>query len=384
MRNFWKSYLENVVSRQVRDVHLELYSDSFMLRERISSGLVVVESGALAEGRKLLSALAFQAGLETGREIQEGRLVTDAAELRISIIPTEGGCSCVMRVLAPGEESGSLTTPVFSPIQSVVIEKCLQSPHGWILLCGPTGSGKTTTLYHLLSKLNTGDKKIITVEDPVERAIEGIVQTEVCAQRGWTMPEALRRILRHDPDVIMLGEIRDPETADIASRAALTGHKVLSTLHSADALGVVERLRDLGVSNGVQAEVMELSIAQRLLPGNCIHCRQPNESMKSDAANWRFGCSGMIGGGCINCQFKGLAGTVMLAELIHWHHDLRQYIRSGALRPEITKKLADQRFSGLPEQIVARVDAGDISPMVGISCLMSLPDYKYSPHHESF
>lgn len=383
MVNFWESYLANVVSRRVRDVHLELHEDGYHLRERISSGLTLVESGELLAGRQLLASIGYKAGLDLGDEIQEGRLLTDSAEFRISMIPTEGGCSCVMRVLPPGDDLRNLSPePEFSAEKRSAIEAGLTGNQGWILLCGPTGSGKTTTLYYLLSRLNDGFCKIITVEDPVERAIPGIVQTEVQAQQGWGMTEALRRILRHDPDVIMLGEIRDSSTAEIASRAALTGHKVLSTIHSADAVGVVDRLRDLGVSNGLQAEIMEMSIAQRLLPRNCIHCRRASDTAIAATSAGMQTNAGMVGEGCNNCAFRGLAGTVMLAEVLTWSSELREMIRSGAQRTALMALLHKQKFSGLEQQIGTRIDTGDISPVVGLSCLQSLPGYKYSRRRE--
>lgn len=385
IENFWESYLGNVAARQVRDIHLELHESGFLLRERIPSGLVVVDSGERIAGNQLLAAICYKAGLDARDEILEGRLLTDSAEFRLSIIPTEAGRSCVLRVLPlGGDTQKGFPEADFSVAQRKVLEHGLTSQRGWILICGPTGSGKTTTLYYLLSQLNTGDKKIITVEDPVEQAIPGIVQTEVRAKQNWPMAGALRRILRHDPDVIMLGEIRDRETAEIASRAALTGHKVLSTIHSADALGVVDRLRDLGVSNALLGEIMELSIAQRLLPRNCVHCREPCVETAASKSLGELFVGAMIGKGCHNCAFRGLAGTVMLAEILNWSAKLRQSTQLGEPRTELMGVISQQEFNGLPAQIIARLTKGDISPAVGLNCLRSLPDYKYSRHRGWF
>src|SRR5690606_23687109 len=207
----------------------------------------------------------------------------------------------------------------------------LSLPNGIVLVTGPTGSGKTTTLYAGLGLLNDGSRNILTVEDPVEYAVDGVGQTQVNARVGMTFAAGLRAILRQDPDVVMVGEIRDAETAQIAVQAALTGHLVLSTVHTNDAVGAITRLRDMGIEPFLLASTVRLVLAQRLVRRLCPHCRVPrgpdalSERLLGDAAAAAFQAAG-----CGQCQHSGLAGRIGLYEAVRVDGELRRLIGTNA------------------------------------------------------
>jgi len=254
-------------------------------------------------------------------------------DLRVSVLPTGWGETCCLRILSRGTIKIDLDTLGLSPYQLPKIAKLTELPHGVILMTGPTGSGKTTTLYALLARLNKTGTKIITVEDPVEYQMGGISQVQIHSKIGLTFASVLRSILRHDPDVILVGEIRDSETADIAVRSSLTGHLVLSTLHTNDAPSAVTRLTDMGVEPYLISSCVEGIVAQRLVRRVCRHCNdayEVPESIRNEIAMTypdRIDEAQFIHGhGCPACGFTGYRGRSAINEVMIMSDPLRAMV----------------------------------------------------------
>jgi type IV pilus assembly protein PilB len=301
-----------------------------------------------------VSRLKVLAGLNIAerRRPQDGRirfpLAGRAVDLRVSTLPTQAGESVVLRVLdqtsAPVALAGlGLPGGVESGVREVV-----HQPNGMLLVTGPTGSGKTTTLYGCLRLINSPELKVLTAEDPVEYEIEGIVQLAVNPAIGLTFASALRSFLRQDPDVLMVGEIRDPETAGIAIQAALTGHLVLSTLHTNDATGAVTRLVDMGVEPFLLAATLEAVLAQRLVRRICPACREEVAAPVSLLAELVPGFSAAVGRkvsqgrGCPACGWSGYKGRVGLFEWLRMTEPLRELILARASAADIQRAAAEQ------------------------------------------
>jgi len=292
--------------------------------------------------RSLLPALVSRIKIIGQMDIAERRLPQDGharivrgdrqIDLRISIIPTVNGESVVIRILDKSVGVKPLDELGFQPKDLALIRELLTRPQGMILVTGPTGSGKSTTLYALLSELKQQNPHILTVEDPVEYDIEGVEQVQVSMAKGYTFAEALRHFLRHDPDVIMVGEIRDEETAHIANKAALTGHLVLSTLHTNDAASTVTRLVDMGVEPYLLSTTLMCVLAQRLIRLNCPRCKTQDKvapyllqslRVKEDETFYR-------GEGCYHCNYSGYKGRTTVCELLHITPLVAERINAGA------------------------------------------------------
>jgi type II secretory ATPase GspE/PulE/Tfp pilus assembly ATPase PilB-like protein len=229
-----------------------------------------------------------------------------------------------------------------------VLRRALAEPNGIVLVTGPTGSGKTTTLYAALRQLNDGARNILTVEDPVEYAVDGVGQTQVNARVGLTFAAGLRAILRQDPDVVMVGEIRDRETADIAVQASLTGHLVLSTVHTNDAAGAITRMRDMGVEPFLLASTLRAVIAQRLVRRLCPHCREPHESDPALHAliGVKPGRTVYLARGCAECAQTGYVGRIGVFEALRVDETIRRMIHDNADEAEIAARLCGFAASG--------------------------------------
>jgi len=273
---------------------------------------------------------------------QDGRFSLNlgkrAIDVRVSTLPSRHGERLVMRILEKDSSRLALTelgmdAPMLSAFQTT-----LARPNGIILVTGPTGSGKTTTLYGALSELNDGSRNILTVEDPVEYAFDGIGQTQVNNQVGMSFAAGLRAILRQDPDVVMIGEIRDPETAEIAVQASLTGHLVLSTVHTNSAIAAIARLRDMGVEPFLLASTVTGLIAQRLVRELCPNCKTPYKASKTELAELGLPQKPMTfyrPKGCDSCQDIGYRGRLGLYEMIIMDDPLRDMIHAGASETEM-------------------------------------------------
>jgi general secretion pathway protein E len=271
--------ISRALDMRASDIHFEPFERSFKVRYRVDGVLVDLDQHPKTMQAAIISRLKLMANLNIAerRLPQDGRIKIKfgnrQTDIRVSTAPTIYGESVVLRLLAQETADYQLSKLGMSAEQLPVLEDLIERPFGIILVTGPTGSGKTTTLYAVLKKINSSTKKIITVEDPVEYQIDGINQIQVKPQIDLTFANALRSLVRQDPDVLLIGEIRDKETADIAIESALTGHLVLSTLHTNDAPGAITRLRDLGIESFLMADSMLAVVAQRLVRVLCPHCK---------------------------------------------------------------------------------------------------------------
>ncbi|HCQ31186.1 TPA: hypothetical protein DIU27_02250 [Candidatus Collierbacteria bacterium] len=340
--------LEFAVIAEASDVHIEALSDSVLVRYRIDGVLhdmITLPKSlhpAIVARIKILSSLK----LDETRLPQDGRLKFvsdegDVVSLRVSILPTVEGEKIVLRILESGELSLSLEDLGYDERSVGIIKKALSRPHGMILITGPTGSGKTTNLYTMLNLLNTGEVNISTVEDPVENRIRRINQTQINTQISFSFAEGLRALLRQDPDIVMVGEIRDSETVGMAVNAAMTGHLVLSTLHTNDSPGAIPRLIDLGAEPFLLASTLELVIAQRLIRRICPKCQVTHEadSKISDYIVTNISDPTERGEiikiiptkirtapGCDYCKYTGYSGRTGLYEMFTINEEIRQLI----------------------------------------------------------
>jgi type II secretory ATPase GspE/PulE/Tfp pilus assembly ATPase PilB-like protein len=282
---------------------------------------------------------------------------TGRVDIRVSTVPTVWGESVELRLLDKTASLIDLTDLGMNPASLKGFNKCLQKTHGIVLVTGPTGCGKTTTLYAALNSIYSPGVKMITIEDPVEYQLEGINQIPVNAKRGLTFATGLRHILRHDPDIIMVGEIRDRDTADIAIRAALTGHLVFSTLHTNDAPGAVTRLIDMGVEPFLIGSSLEAVVGQRLVRTICPHCKEPYQPdqtlIKSlnGASEITQGTTFYHGAGCNECAQTGMMGRVGIFELLRITGKLRELISTRPTTDAIIKAAPADHISMIHDGI---------------------------------
>jgi len=312
------SILAQAVNDGASDVHISPEQDRVQLRFRVDGKLQEVPAPSKSMILPIVSRLKILADMDiaTSRVPQDGRFTVKMdnkqINIRASSVPTIYGENLVLRILDSSASVFSLEELGMSADDRQKVEKMIVKPYGMILSTGPTGSGKTTTLYSILKKINNPDIHIITLEDPVEYRISKIRQIQLNIKAGMTFASGLRAIMRQDPDVIMVGEIRDPETASIAVQSALTGHRVLSTVHTNDAAGAIIRLLDMGIEPFLASSVLLVSIAQRLIRKVCPYCRESYEPPESALQFWGIekgeNPNFMRGKGCFNCKDKGYAG----------------------------------------------------------------------------
>ena len=338
-------FINLIISEAIRmdatDIHIEPFENTLRLRYRIDGILqeIPLPKGVERLRNAVSSAVKIMGAMDIAehRKPHDGRIKVRRGnsdyDLRVSVLPTGWGETCCLRILNRGTIKIDLDQLGLSSNQLPKIKQLTELPHGVILMTGPTGSGKTTTLYALLARLNDIGTKIITVEDPVEYQMQGISQVQVYSKIGLTFASVLRSILRHDPDVILIGEIRDSETADIAIRSSLTGHLVLSTLHTNDAPSAVTRLTDMGVEPYLIASCVEGIVAQRLVRRVCKNCRDPYKPpeaiYKEMAALYpdRIGeAEFFLGHGCPSCGFTGYRGRTAINEVMIMTNALRALV----------------------------------------------------------
>lgn len=338
---FVQQLLKEAIEANATDVHLEPRKETLRLRYRIDGVLypVTLPRGVERFRRAIISSIKVMAQLNIAerRMPQDGRFThgvgDDAYDIRVSVLPARYGETVNLRILNRQATFLNLRELGLSSQQKAEIEDLIGLPHGIVLFTGPTGSGKTTSLYAALSELNTDERKIVTLEDPVEYDIEGITQMQVQPTIGFTFPAGLRSVLRHDPDVILIGEIRDAETANIAVSSAFTGHLVFSTLHTQDSAGAVIRLIDMGVEPYLVAAGIQGMVAQRLLRRICPACR---EAYQEDAVvtaevlqlfpERKTPIHFSRGQGCPDCRFIGYNGRQAVFEVFLMNEDLRRLV----------------------------------------------------------
>lgn len=344
---FVNQIIMEAVRCQASDIHFETGEHHYRIRYRVDGVLQDSTQLSARMAPRINARLKVMAGLDMTerRRPQDGRLrirvrKDNTIDLRLNSMPTLWGEKLVLRIL----DGAALQKPIeelgFDARQTELYLEALQRAHGLILVTGPTGSGKSVSLYSGLQTLNTGKHNISTVEDPVEIYVDGINQVAVNARIGMNFATALRAFLRQDPDVIMIGEIRDQETADVAITAAQTGHLVLSTLHTNSAIESITRLQDMGVAMYALASALSLVIAQRLVPRLCSHCKQPQAVSAEDCR--ALGMSEAmirsarlyVAGSCANCRL-GYRGRVAIVEALQVTDELRQLMRSGCPAAEL-------------------------------------------------
>jgi general secretion pathway protein E/type IV pilus assembly protein PilB len=344
---FVNQVLKDAIELRASDIHLEPFEDEFKIRYRIDGELQEVPvppqlkqfQPAIVSRVKILSHL----NIAEKRLPQDGRIKVriDAAEvdIRVSVIPMLHGEAVVMRLLRQNSTLRGLGQIGMNTREYEHFKNVLGLPHGIILVTGPTGSGKTSTLYTALNEINDAVRKIITVEDPVEYQLKGVNQIQVNEKSGLTFARGLRSILRHDPDVILIGEIRDAETAQIAVQASLTGHLVFSTLHTNDAPGALTRLVDMGVEPYLVASSLEAVLAQRLVRVLCKHCKQVDDSARAQQFKIKLGipADNLIykSVGCRECRNTGFFGRHAIFEWMDTDEEIRQLILKSASTDQI-------------------------------------------------
>ncbi|MEW6219831.1 MAG: ATPase, T2SS/T4P/T4SS family [Thermodesulfobacteriota bacterium] len=330
--------IDAAINRRASDIHMEPFEDGLLIRLRIDGILYDYEIPPLAMQPAIISRTKLLAGLDIAerRLPQDGkislRISGREVDLRVATVPTVWGEGVVIRILEKGSIILQMSSLGMGPGIETEFRRLIAAPHGIILVTGPTGSGKTTTLYCALNHINSGDNKIITIEDPVEYQLKGINQIQVRPEIGLTFAKGLRSIVRQDPDVIMIGEIRDLETAEIAVQSSLTGHLVFSTLHTNDATSAVMRMMDLGIESFLISSSLLGVLAQRLVRRICPHCARDRGLASDLLGGMPEGGDFVIreGAGCPRCSKTGYSGRVGLYELLTISDALRRGISKGA------------------------------------------------------
>jgi len=371
---FVDQILQEALRLKATDIHLEPYANSIRLRYRVDGILETVP--VPADMRQLHAAVTSRLKIMAGLNIAEKRLPHDGRiamktgdeeyDLRVSVMPTKHGEAICLRILGRQSLFLDLGQLGMEPEHEAVFAQLTELPQGMVLLTGPTGSGKTTTLYAALAQANDEGRKIITFEDPIEYQLDGTVQIQVREQIGLTFAAGLRSVLRHDPDVILIGEIRDFETAEIAVRAAQTGHLVFSTLHTNDSISAVTRLLEMKIEPYLVASSLVCSISQRLARRICRHCAEPDPEIPaavrkemakalgitaSEVKAWR-------GRGCVECNQKGHRGRVAIYEFFLLNEAIADLIQPGVKNSQLREAASKLGWRSLRETAWIKVQRG--------------------------
>jgi type IV pilus assembly protein PilB len=361
------------IEAHASDVHIEPFQQEVKIKYRIDGMLIEQTPSSKRLQAAIISRIKIMGNMNIAERFvpQDGHIEFGSAgtkvDIRVSTVPTVFGESITMRILDRSSSLIELNSLGMDERCLKNLDHCLKKAHGIVLVTGPTGSGKTTTLYAALNRIYSPSMKIITIEDPVEYQLDGIIQMQVNPKRGLTFATGLRHILRQDPDIIMVGEIRDRETADIAIRAAMTGHLVFSTLHTNDAAGAVTRLIDMGVEPFLLAGSLEAVLAQRLVRKVCPKCKQPYKPdaslLKSLNGAVKINKDQMLyrGSGCDDCMNTGSRGRVGIFELLRVTDTLRELI-AGRPTPEQIIKSAPEDHITMRHDGIYKVLAGLTTP----------------------
>ena len=348
------------------DIHIEPSEDALNIRFRVDGGMLADMAPPTALRLAVVSRIKLLAGLDIAehRRPQDGRCSVavrgQEIDLRVATAPTREGETVVIRILDPRRAQLSLNQLGFSECALGRFRQVLSAPNGIVLVTGPTGAGKTTTLYAALQDTKSDDRKVISVEDPVEYAIPGVVQIQASHALGLNFARVLESILRHNPDVVMVGEIRNKETAEVAIEAALTGHLVLSTLHTNSAASALTRLREMGLPAYLLAEVIRGVVAQRLVRRSCPDCAQRAAHSQGDTVSKTINPDGasLPASGCKTCCFTGYKGRVAVTEVLTVDDDLRQLILNGANEADLSKAAIAGGMIPLEQDGANKVTAG--------------------------
>jgi type II secretion system protein E len=358
---FVNQVLKDAIELRASDIHLEPFEDEFRIRYRIDG--VLQDVPVPAQLKRFQPAIVSRVKILSHLNIAEKRLPQDGrikvrideaeVDIRVSIIPMLHGEAVVMRLLRQNSTLRGMGELDMDKRELDCFQRVLELPHGIILVTGPTGSGKTSTLYTALNAINDSVRKIITIEDPVEYQLKGVNQIQVNEKSGLTFARGLRSILRHDPDVVLIGEIRDQETAQIAVQASLTGHLVFSTLHTNDAPGALTRLVDMGVEPYLVASSLEAVLAQRLVRVLCKHCKVPDDSPTAQTLKAQLGIPANTtiykSVGCRECRNTGFHGRHAIFEWMDSDNEIRQLILKSASTDQIRDAARRQGMKTLAE-----------------------------------
>ncbi len=364
--------LTDAVKRTASDIHVEPYEKIFRVRYRIDGALYEVMKPPMKLKNAITSRMKIMAELDIAerRLPQDGRIKLKMGrgkemDFRVSVLPTLFGEKVVMRLLDKSNLQLDMTKLGFEPEQLRVFKDCIHRPFGMVLVTGPTGSGKTTSLYSALSELNTMTENISTAEDPVEFNLQGINQVQMHEDIGLNFAAALRSFLRQDPDIIMVGEIRDFETAEIAVKAALTGHMVLSTLHTNDAPSTVNRLLNMGIEPFLVASSVNCILAQRLARKVCEECKERDPEVVPEA----LAAAGLTpeearevtpvkGRGCKTCSDTGYKGRVAVYEVMELKEELKEFVLNGASATELKREAMRLGMTTLRRSVLNKLKEG--------------------------
>lgn len=364
------SLIEEAVKLQASDIHLEMLGDRLRIRYRIDGVLKEVSEFSSNIQQALISRIKIMSELDIAerRLPQDGRLYFPSnknLDIRVSTLPTIHGEKVVLRILDKQAIGLALAELGFAARNMEVIRELLQHSNGMLLATGPTGSGKTTTLHSIMAQLNSPDKNIVTIEDPVEYRLYGVNQVQVNRKAGLTFAKGLRSILRQDPNIIMVGEVRDQETAEIAIRAALTGHLVLSTLHTNDAVGALPRLLDMGIERFLVCSAVIGVIAQRLARKICPECRHEYRPETGSVQalflkNSGFSADNIFyrGSGCSNCNHTGYKGRIAIQEVLPVTPGIRAAVMAGGNNFDILTIAKEQGLVGMRADGIYKAAAG--------------------------
>ena len=371
--NYSQDFLEKILLTAKTigssDIHFEPFENRCRIRLRIDGKLKEQYSIPKEDYPVIINKIKNRAGLDISqnRLPQDGRITvkTTSAEfdIRVSTLPSLNGESIVLRILSKDTSNIQLSNLGFTERELQQYKEGVRTPNGIVLISGPTGSGKTTTLYATLKLLNTPDTKILTIEDPIEYTLEGVMQMQLREDIGLNFETSLKTFVRQDPDVIMVGEIRDVKTANMAIRAALTGHLVLSTIHTNSAWATVSRLIDMGVPAHLIASTLNLSVAQRLIRKLCSHCKTET-AVEKDTFPLQFNVpselkSHYIAQGCSHCYHTGYTGRKAIYELLPITKELSKHIKNNEL--QIDHYLESKNIHQLSDQALRLITAGETS-----------------------
>jgi type IV pilus assembly protein PilB len=373
--------IRQAIDERASDIHIEPFKDKICLRYRIDGKLYEIPPPAKHLHMPIISRIKILSKLD----IAEKRLPQDGAflvkigdkpiDLRVSVVPTIYGEKVVMRILDRSHVVLDLRYLGFEQKQLEYIRKAINAPYGLVFMTGPTGSGKTTTLYAILSEIKNPTKNIITIEDPVEYKLEGVNQVQVKPEIGLTFASALRSFLRQDPDVILVGEVRDLETAEICVRSALTGHLVLSTLHTNDAPAAVSRLLDIGIESYMLGPSLLVVVAQRLMRKLCPECKEAAVPKKEESEMIKLKTDLIYKPkGCEKCNQLGYKGRICLAEVMVVNEQIRELITQKASFQRIREAAKANGMQTLYETAIKRVEDGTTSLEEALSVTLGV-DY---------
>lgn len=364
--NLVDGLIEDAHSIRASDIHIDPTEKEVQIRFRIDGVLHDIYTFPKSIHSEIVSRIKILSGLRTDEHqaAQDGRfrnILADAGpvDIRVSIIPTYYGENAVLRLLADKAEQYSLESLGFNGKDIQKIKRAIGKPYGMILATGPTGSGKTTTLYTLIKMLNTKETSIVTIEDPIEYAVEGIKQIQVNSRSGLTFANGLRSILRQDPNVIMVGEIRDAETASIAVNTSLTGHLLLSTLHTNDAATTLPRLLDMGIESFLVASTVNVTIGQRLVRKICEECKEKKKITESEQKSLTEVLPAEManisqvfyrGKGCAVCADSGYRGRIGINEVLVVDEEIRDAMLRKASASEIKQRAIKNGMTTMIEE----------------------------------